>query len=71
MKEIIKELQIQRDQSLRHLEKLNNAITALQELCPHKLDDGTTAMGILYQEKPHEGFYRCSICGYERKWSES
>lgn len=46
------------------LTKINNAISALRELCNHKHTDGSDAMNYK-DDGSHRDYHECEICGYE------
>ena len=64
MKEYITELQKERKKLLMKIDKIDKAITAFQNLCNHKNEDGSSAMEHEGHDS-HKDFYKCSICGYE------
>ena len=64
MKKIISELQKELDELKEKRTKIENAIKALQNICEHKLEDGSSAFELEGNDS-HKDYYKCSICGYE------
>lgn len=63
-KVVVSELKKQRDYHKEEADKLQKTIKQLQEVCTHKLEDGSDAME-WYGNDSHKDYYRCTICGKE------
>ena len=62
MKETIKRLEKEEVLAREKLDKIRNAITALQDVCEHKLEDGSDAYEVEGNDS-HKTYYKCKICG--------
>ncbi len=61
----MQELEKERAELTKKLNDFKGAITILQNLCDHKMDDGSEAM--LYEaHDSHKDYYMCVICGVSR-----
>lgn len=64
--ETIKELISKRAAALILVDKYTDAITALQNACDHKTEDGKDAFGLI-SNTPNFKLYICLICSKEEK----
>jgi hypothetical protein len=66
MKETIRNLQSKKKVLKKELEKIENAIDSLRDVCSHQSEDGKD----VYEYEGHDSHYdyeKCSICGETRK----
>lgn len=62
MKELIKELKIQRADFQERINRIDNAINAFQDVCTHRDEKGEDAYESIGHDSHHD-HYECSICG--------
>ena len=58
----IQQLQQEKEQLMQRIAKLDSAIKALQEVCSHTHDDGSTALAHDWSDS-HNDYYVCKLCG--------
>ena len=61
----IEEFNVEIKKTKKKINKYNNAIEALQDICDHKNEDGTDALECIGNDS-HKNHYKCTICGYKK-----
>jgi len=62
MKDTIEKLERKRKIAQEDLKKIDAAISALQDVCEHKHNDGSDAFDVEGHDS-HKTYYVCKICG--------
>lgn len=62
MKDAITKLEKERTVLQIRIDKINDAICAMQDVCTHKYEDGRDAFDCIGNDS-HKDHYKCSICG--------
>jgi hypothetical protein len=50
--------------TLKEIESIEYSIEQIQKICPHKNDDGTSALKFKHSDS-HRHYYQCRICGID------
>lgn len=66
MKEIISELEKEKEGLVSRIKDIDNAIESFRKVCKHVDADGKN-MFVYEGQNSHHDFYKCSICGEDNK----